>query len=446
MSGLESSLATAEIAPIASLQFKLPSVSPYVTSRQEIYFSPAGQTFSPSGNRTMRINCSGNGFADLSSAMLEFSITNNSTTNALQPLSANGSCFFSELRFLLSGIEAERIGGGGCSYGRIVEALQRGLPSAKRVEDAGTGVGIKTADAADVLSMVKGGILMSNSIPAVSAANPGQNSKKIFMRPLLGLASQHLLLPLWAMTRNGATFEWLLQATGADAVVGTDSASVSGSTDWSITNVRLHLDILHVDEALMSSYTSHLLKGSSLVVPYRSYTPISFTHAGSNTAMLQIPRTFSRVNQIWVLPSRPDAANLFKKDCNYFPSLGSVNTLESWIQIGITMFPSTTYGPGTAEHLMRYQKALGYLGSGFHVSSNTVTSYNGDSMLIVFDLQKNPQQSMSGMSTHGGNVVININGLGTTVGATVTTASRIDVLIWHDVLAEISDGSVQISY
>ena len=105
------------------------------------------------------------------------------------------------------------------------------------------------------------------------------------------------------MTGNGATFEWLLQATGADAVVGTDSALVSGSTDWSITNVRLHLDILHVDEALMSSYTSHLLKGSSLIVPFRSYTPISFTHAGSNTAMLQIPRTFRRVDQIWVLPS-----------------------------------------------------------------------------------------------------------------------------------------------
>ena len=81
------------------------------------------------------------------------------------------------------------------------------------------------------------------------------------------------------MTGNGATFEFLLQATGADAVVGTArDALVSGSTDWSITNVRLHLDILHVDEALMSSYTSHLLKGSSLVVHYRSYTPY-FVHA-----------------------------------------------------------------------------------------------------------------------------------------------------------------------
>jgi hypothetical protein len=209
--------------------------------------------------------------------MLEFTVTNNSTTNALQPLSANGSCFFSELRFLLSGIEAERIGGGGCSYGRIVEALQRGLPSAKRVEDAGTGFGIKTANAANLLSLANGGILESNSIAKQDNAAPGQNSKKIFHRPLSGLASQHLLLPLWALTGNGATFEWLLQATGADAVVGSvTDAAVSGSTDWSITSVRCHLDILHVDEALMSSYTSHLLKGSSLVVPYRSYIPDKF--------------------------------------------------------------------------------------------------------------------------------------------------------------------------
>ena len=53
---------------------------------------------------------------------------------------------------------------------------------------------------------------------------------------------------------------------------------------------------------------------------------------------------------------------------------------------------------------------------------------------------------MSGMSTHGGNVTISVSGLGATVGGVVTTATRLDVLIWHDVLCEMSDGSVQISY
>ena len=91
----------------------------------------------------------------------------------------------------------------------------------------------------------------------------------MFHRPLLGLASQHLLLPLWALAGNGTFFEWLLQATGADAAVGGDATA---STDFSISSVKLHMDILHVDEALMSSYTSHLLKGSSLVVVFWSYT------------------------------------------------------------------------------------------------------------------------------------------------------------------------------
>ena len=112
-----------------------------------------------------------------------------------------------------------------------------------------------------------------------------------------------MYLPLWSFTGNGASFEWLLQATGAVAVVGTSAGKTYGSTDWTITSVKLHMSILHVDETLMSSYTSHLLKGSSLVAPYRSYTPVSFTHSGSTTAMLQAPRTFSRCNQIWVLPS-----------------------------------------------------------------------------------------------------------------------------------------------
>ena len=78
---------------------------------------------------------------------------------------------------------------------------------------------------------------------------------------------------------------------------------------------------------------------------------------------------------------------------------------------------------------MRYQKALGYFGSVFHVSSNTVTSFDTDSMILVFDKGKVPRQAMSGMSTHGGNITININGLGTTVAGVVNTGTRIDVIL-----------------
>jgi hypothetical protein len=135
--------------------------------------------------------------------VLEFDLKNNSTTNALMPLSANGASFFAELRVLLGGIEAERIGGaGGCSYGRIFEALSRGLPSAKRVDEAALAFGIKTADAADVLKLAQGGILNSNS--------QAQNSTKTYWhKSLFGLAQQHLYAPLWSLTGNGLTFEFL---------------------------------------------------------------------------------------------------------------------------------------------------------------------------------------------------------------------------------------------
>ena len=75
MAGLESSLAAAEVAPISGLQFKLPGVADYVTSRSEVTFVPSGNTFAPSGVRTLRVNASGNGFADLSTAVLEFTVT-----------------------------------------------------------------------------------------------------------------------------------------------------------------------------------------------------------------------------------------------------------------------------------------------------------------------------------------------------------------------------------
>ena len=75
--------------------------------------------------------------------------------------------------------------------------------------------------------------------------------KKVFMRPLIGLARQHLLLPLWALTGNCASFEWLLLANGADAVTTTHPL-LAGSLDWSIASVKIHMDILNVDEALVS--------------------------------------------------------------------------------------------------------------------------------------------------------------------------------------------------
>ena len=205
MAGLESSLAAAEVAPISGLQFKLPVVADYVTSRYEVTFVPSGNTFAPSGVRTLRVNASGNGFADLSTAVLEFTVTEGNV-GALKPLSANGSCFFSELRIRASGVELERIGGSSCSYGRIHEMLSRGLPASKRVDEASIAFGVKTGSLAgaavtaaeynELQALAKGGIFDSNTL--------AQNtSLVVFHKLFCGLAAQSLYMPLWALTGTG---------------------------------------------------------------------------------------------------------------------------------------------------------------------------------------------------------------------------------------------------
>ena len=104
-----------------------------------------------------------------------------------------------------------------------MEAPSCGLPAAKRVEEPGTAFGINTA-AADMLKLVEGGIL-----EAISVATGA--SKMVFHKPLLGLANQHLNLPLRALTWNGASFEGLLQGSEADSVSGTVDGAVEHGVD-----------------------------------------------------------------------------------------------------------------------------------------------------------------------------------------------------------------------
>ena len=433
---LESSIAAAEVGPIAGLSFKLPPVSSYVTGRQEVYFVPSGSQFGPNAVRTLRISASGHAFADLSSAVLEYTITNNDATNALQMLNSSAGVVFSELRVLASGIELERIGGGGCSYARIEECLNRTLPVQKRVDAAGLAFEAATHTAANAtLDLFQGGVLQAGSIAAA-----GGNTI-VYHKPLFGLGQQHCWAPLWALTGNGFTWEFLLEGTPANCCVTDVVAGVSGSTNYTISGVKLHLDTLTVDEALMSSYSSHLLAQKSLVVPFRSYVNLSFSNS-SKDVMLQIPRTFSRVNQVIVLCSKAHPSlSGSRKDANYFPAFGA-NTLESWIQIGSQKWPNNTYGPGLRSHYMRYLKALGYLTSGHNWSSNSLQTYTTDSMALFFDLERTPGAQMSGTNSHGGNMTLSLRNLGTDTDH----PTRIDVLIWFDSLWEIMDGTCSVSF
>ena len=91
-------------------------------------------------------------------------------------------------------MELERIGGSSCSYGRIHEALSRGLPASKKVDEESIAFGVKTGSLAgaavtvaeynQLQALAKGGILDFNTL--------AQNtSLVVFHKVFCGLAAQN---------------------------------------------------------------------------------------------------------------------------------------------------------------------------------------------------------------------------------------------------------------
>ena len=98
---------------IEQLTFSLPEQSTYARERRLVQVMPTGSnTFAPNGNTVMTFNLtSQDGWLDPSSLRLHFRVRNtaaDAANNGLIPASGC-HCFFSQLRILIGGVEAERI-------------------------------------------------------------------------------------------------------------------------------------------------------------------------------------------------------------------------------------------------------------------------------------------------------------------------------------------------
>ena len=250
---MESTLSAQEPGLIEALDFRLPQVANYVTSREEVVFVPSGNVFAPSGVRTLRIPISGGAFVDASSITVEATLTNLDSTNLLTPTTCSLAGFLEELRIFMSGVEVERIGGAGMSYGRLYEQLSRAKAKEVRENEASLELGFE-ANSTDTqgLSLTPGTFGPNQSI-------------KVFHRPLAGICQQKNFIPLFALTSQGLVFEFLVQGNAVAPLSSQDGVlAAATSSSWQLSNIRLHADVLHVDPAMLNSYSSHLLAGRSL--------------------------------------------------------------------------------------------------------------------------------------------------------------------------------------
>ena len=414
---------------ISQLDYTLPRLASYVSLREECVYTPAGAVFRPDGLRLLRIPVTSDGFIDASTIVIEATLRNHSTTKMLTMSDPSLASMISEMRVFMSGVEVERVQ----DYGRLVETLNRSLSLEKRINNADLELEIsRDANGAGQ------GIGFGNNSGYIhpEPINFGK-SVTMFHKPLLGITQQKKIVPTWALTSQGLVIEILLCSGMADPLATGDDGALAGdpSQDWSLEQVRLHCDVVKINSQMQNSYASHILTGKSLTLPMRSYTTVRFTNTAEQT-LLQIPRTFSRLNAVMVTFYKKAGGPQSSSATNYL--FAPPDTISTTIQCGSLKYPQNRY-QGLKEAYWRYLKGMGLVHSSAHAANVTFHEFSKASFQSHFDLERVPNAPHSGANTHDGVLSIDIRGLG------ATPPDLIYVHLFHDLLAEISDGQVVVA-
>ena len=134
---------------IDGLSFKLAPGASYITDRRSVTFHPQGSNIysSLSGNRLIRIVCTGDSWLDPSTFRLRFDVVNNdtNTNHNLRPLLAPWA-FFRRLRILAGGQLVEDID----FYNRVHQMFSLLVARESSVNNAAEGFGYPTTEAKDL--------------------------------------------------------------------------------------------------------------------------------------------------------------------------------------------------------------------------------------------------------------------------------------------------------
>jgi len=424
MPGLESTLAAAEVGMLSSLDYRLPSVSNFVTDRKEVTWYPlGGDQYRPVGVRVLTFQASGLGFLDASTLTLSVQCNNTDGAKALKPLTCDLSCMIQEIRVLLGGVPVETLSG----YGRLQHMLNQGLSVQKRRNNADICFGIH--------SLGTDAVTGTHWVPETI---PHSTGVQVMHKINCGLTTQRLFIPLWALQAGGLTLEIMLVGAYGDAL----DSDATYSQEWSWSNCQLHADVLRVDDEMMQSYSKFILSGRHLLIPLKTTSVVQMAVSGPDYE-LAVPRQFARLNAVWVTFNRSTSWTGTLKDGNmlYFPS-ASQNSVEASCQVGDKKFPEHTYR-SLSQFIYRYQKATGLDKSAAHCATVTRQSFAASGWICCFDLETVPQANHSGLNTSAGSIVLSFKHVGTSAADYPTQAV---ITLFYDAIAEIGDAGVTVSY
>ena len=273
---LETHVAGSEDRLLDSLTFGGKSTASCVTERRSCTFAPqSGGNFATNGIRLLRFNLADQlGWLDAGTLHLAFTLTNNHSANALTPIVDNPESMFRRLRVIASGsCEIENIE----QHSRVNQMFNMLLPSARRILQHRRDLG---------WSVTASNLRQPN--PMDPSPIPHVASRRV-MTPLLStFLSQGRWIPL-------SMVPVVLELELDDAASAFDGTA----NNWTVTRSALLAAVCSVDQALMNSFSKHVLDGKSIPYSFHDLYSLNASIADQTQFSLAINRGFTRLNTVY---------------------------------------------------------------------------------------------------------------------------------------------------
>jgi hypothetical protein len=193
-----------------------------------------------------------------------------------------------------------------------------------------------------------------------------------------------------------------------DFLLPASAVSNSGTQSFVISDVQILMDCYTLDESILASFYSALLKNRVLSVPllsvYQIFHPLP---AGATSYSFSSVRAFSRLAQVW-LTFRKTGPRSTEFMCpgdmpgdedDESMALLTANVPTARLSIGPANWPSPQPVSSQAEYYMMLTKALGTQ------PNITRRDFEHDCFSIVWNICKNPAELTSTISTRSGDLV-----------------------------------------
>ena len=406
---------TVEDGLLESLNFKPSGQSAqYVLETRKVRFYAEASDRFGANSRVIRFRLVDQGFWEVASSRIQFTINNKDASNALVPIS--GPCgMFSRIRVFVAGQQVENMD----FCGEICTLTDR-LKSADRRQNDSVEHHLLTSGTGDAYMSI-----------------PASGSRKVLFSLPCGATMMEKWVPL-ALVSGGFVVEMELNSdTGA-------AFDTTNTPNWDITDVSMLTSIHTIDSSLANSYAKHLLGGNS--ISYHTKSMVTTKHLiTDSTFTIPIVRGYSRIAQVYLTLHKGSSA-AEKPILDFYSPVNNQNLNTTTdvatyqLTIGSRRWPERP-SDSVGEQWLRLREAAGVMYGESEISI-TPTDFLNRKSVIAWDLEKVGHQgaSHSGISTKNGDLMtIDIKNCG--LGS---AGDYCLVYIVYELLFSLRDGSVDV--